>query len=207
MYRYRIEINKGVITVRASMVSSAKSAKLMIVDKADNIREVVQTTTLVAKEKTMSCISKGYVAINAAAHSRRVQVSTASAAVGAAVGAPVGGMAGTCSGAVLGGAVGLVPALFTFGLSVPFCAAIGGGLGLCAGTVVGGSVGAVGSGSVAYGAYTYQKPICEKAGKVQQQIKGSAEQIKAKAFDFSSKAREAVSAQLSGTGGTTDYPP
>jgi hypothetical protein len=201
-YRYRIQIKNGLVSVKSTVVSSVEKAKLVVVDKASDVRAGIKTTTLVAKEKTMACVSKGYSAIHAAAHDRCVQVSTASAAVGAVVGAPVGGIAGTCSGAMLGGAVGLVPALFTFGLSVPFCAAVGGGLGLCTGTVVGSSIGAVGSGSVAYGAYTYKKPICEKAEQVQQQLKGSAKQFRAKAIDSYSKAREAVSAQLSGTGGT-----
>jgi hypothetical protein len=201
-YRYRVQIKKRMITVSSKIASSAENAKLMIVDTANHMKTGIETTTLAAKEKTISYVSKSYSSIDATARDRRVQVSAVSAAAGAAVGAPVGGFVGACSGAVLGGAVGLVPALFTFGLSVPFGAVVGGSLGLCTGTVGGGSVAAVGSGSIAYGAYTYQEPILEKAEQVQQHVIGSAENIKAKAIDSYSKAREVVSARLSGTGGT-----
>merc|ERR1719231_1708571 len=53
-----------------------------------------------------------------------------------------GGAAGTVTGGVAGAAVGMPAALFTFGLSVPVCAAVGSGVGLCTGVVVGGSAGA-----------------------------------------------------------------
>jgi hypothetical protein len=46
----------------------------------------------------------------------------------------------------------VVPALFTFGLSIPICAAIGGGTGLAVGSTVGASTGAVGGAAVGYGA-------------------------------------------------------
>merc|ERR1712136_193009 len=57
---------------------------------------------------------------------------------------------GAGTGAVVGGAVGIVPALFTFGLSIPVCATIGGSIGLCSGTAVGSSVGAIGGGAAGY---------------------------------------------------------
>merc|ERR1712032_1742378 len=66
----------------------------------------------------------------------------------------------------MGGAVvGLVPALFTFGLSIPLCAMIGGGAGLCAGTTLGATCGAVGGGAVGYGSYGNRVAIRETVNR------------------------------------------
>lgn len=56
----------------------------------------------------------------------------------------IGGAGGSALGGLVGAAVGLPPAVLTFGLSVPVCATLGSGLGLCIGSVAGGSVGLVG---------------------------------------------------------------
>merc|ERR1711998_655362 len=75
----------------------------------------------------------------------------------AVAGAVVGGTTTGAVGCVAGAAVGLVPALFTFGLSIPAGAMIG----LCAGTTVGGSVGAVSGGAIGYTGFTHGKAIRE----------------------------------------------
>merc|ERR1711972_1232362 len=62
---------------------------------------------------------------------------------------------GLAAGAGIGAAVGVVPAFFTFGLSIPVGALMGGVFGFCTGTVVGGSTGLV-SGGVA-GHYGYER--------------------------------------------------
>lgn len=59
-----------------------------------------------------------------------------------------------------GAALGVVPALFTFGLSIPVGAAIGG----CVGTVTGGGAGVVGGGVAGYGGFTYKDEIASRAG-------------------------------------------
>merc|ERR1712217_236784 len=74
---------------------------------------------------------------------------------------------GLATGAVAGGVVGILPALFTFGLSIPVFAVIGGSAGLCVGTAVGGTTGAVGGGAVGYGVYTKRAEIAEGACKCQ----------------------------------------
>lgn len=71
------------------------------------------------------------------------KAAIASAAGGAVVLGTGGGATGLATGGAVGAAVGLVPALFTFGLSVPLFAAVGGGCGLVVGTTVGGTTGAV----------------------------------------------------------------
>merc|ERR1712125_296384 len=66
-----------------------------------------------------------------------------------------GGLIGMTTGSGIGAAVGVVPAVFTFGLSIPVCAFMGGACGLCAGVAVGGSAGLVGAGTLGY--YGYER--------------------------------------------------
>merc|ERR1719221_1161897 len=67
---------------------------------------------------------------------RDVQRAAASGAVGA-VGLGAGGAGvGMLTGGAVGAAVGVVPAFFTLGLSIPFCAVVGGGCGFATGAVV-----------------------------------------------------------------------
>ena len=67
-----------------------------------------------------------------------------SGAAGAAVGSTTGAISGSLAGGAFGAVAGLVPAVFTFGLSIPLGAAMGSSLGLVAGSMVGGGTGAVG---------------------------------------------------------------
>lgn len=90
----------------------------------------------------------------ATARARATDPKAQSTAIGAAGGAvamgTAGGFLGITSGCVVGALVGLVPAAFTFGLSIPIGAVIGGGAGLCVGTAVGGSAGLVAGGAAGY---------------------------------------------------------
>jgi len=83
-----------------------------------------------------------------------------STAIGASGGGLVlgagGGATGLVAGGILGSACGVVPAIFTFGLSIPVFAAIGSGVGACAGTIVGGTVGFLGGGAITYGVLSQQ---------------------------------------------------
>mmetsp|Transcript_102177 Transcript_102177/g.256122 ORF Transcript_102177/g.256122 Transcript_102177/m.256122 type:complete len:350 (-) Transcript_102177:203-1252(-) len=81
---------------------------------------------------------------------KKVQVATVSAVGGAAVLGTGGGAAGLVTGSAIGAAVGVIPALFTFGLSIPVLAAVGGGCGLATGTAVGGTVGLLGGGAAGF---------------------------------------------------------
>merc|ERR1712232_295606 len=62
-------------------------------------------------------------------------------------------------GTIVGAACGLIPAVFTFGLSIPIGAAIGGSTGLVAGTVAGGAVGLVGGGVAGRSAHKHREQI------------------------------------------------
>lgn len=68
-----------------------------------------------------------------------------------------GGAFGSVSGVVIGSAAGLIPALFTFGLSVPAGAVIGGSSGLFLGACTGGAAG----GLTGFTTYKYQAQIDE----------------------------------------------
>lgn len=103
-------------------------------------------------------------------------------------------------GAGIGAAVGVVPAVFTFGLSIPVGAFMGGAFGLAAGTVVGGSAGLVGGGTVGY--YGYER---------RNEIKGAAKGVSDKANSYANALKDRVLASkeyaislVSGTGGTKE---
>lgn len=68
-----------------------------------------------------------------------------------------GGTGGLVCGGSIGALVGLAPAPFTAGLSVPLGAAVGAGAGLCVGASVGSTVGAVGGLLVGRGVF-YRQP-------------------------------------------------
>lgn len=91
------------------------------------------------------------------ATSPRVQVTAVSAAGGAVALGTGGGIAGLAAGSTAGAAWGCVPALLTFGLSVPISAAVGGVTGLCAGAAIGSCSGFVGGGVVGCTAYNRRK--------------------------------------------------
>merc|ERR1719203_1763355 len=63
-----------------------------------------------------------------------------------------GGAMGLLIGSASGAAWGCIPALLTFGLSIPVCAAVAGGTGLCFGASIGGGIGVMGGGVAGYGA-------------------------------------------------------
>merc|ERR1712151_502169 len=79
-----------------------------------------------------------------------------------------GGAFGMASGVVAGSAGGVIPALFTFGLSIPAGAILGGGTGLFLGV----GTGALGGGVVGYEVYMYRD-----------QLKDGMLHIKTKALD------------------------
>lgn len=114
--------------------------------------------------------------------SPQYQAATVTAVGGAAVGSTSGAAVGLVSGGTVGAIVGLVPAIFTFGLSIPLFAAIGGTCGAAAGAVAGGSAGFVGGAGAGYGAYQRK----DKLGKI------------------ASDSASFVRARFSGTTGGTD---
>merc|ERR1711920_672874 len=94
---------------------------------------------------------------------RHVQVTTASAIGGAVTFGSAGGATGLVAGGAVGAAVGVPAAIFTFGLSIPFCATVGAvvGGGTCA--TVGGTTGLLTGGAAGYHVYAHKEGIKDGA--------------------------------------------
>jgi len=88
--------------------------------------------------------------------SSKFQVTAVSAAAGGVTVGTSGAVVGCATGGAIGAVVGIIPAPFTFGLSIPFFAAMGGGAGLCIGATAGGTVGALGGGTTGYHIHAYR---------------------------------------------------
>merc|ERR1712093_193855 len=129
-----------------------------------------------------------------------VKVTALSAAGGAATLGAGGGLVGITAGAGIGAAVGIVPAIFTFGLSIPIGAFIGGACGLCAGTVVGGSAGLVGGGAAGCYGYEHRDEIKGTVKGVGEKANGYAGALKARVL----ASKDYAISIVSGTGGTTE---
>jgi len=126
----------------------------------------------------------------------KVGVTSSSAVAGAVVGGATTGAFGTVAGA----AVGIIPALFTFGLSIPAGAVIG----LCAGTVVGGSAGAVGGGAIGYTGFTHGDAIKETVQSSLSKVSTKATELKATGFTRAAEATESVKSMVRASTGGSD---
>jgi len=93
------------------------------------------------------------------------QKHTISTGAGAITLGSMGGAFGTATGVFVGGAAGIVPALLTFGLSIPAGACVGGVTGLLVGVSAGGSAGA------ASGFCVYKYRVQIKNGIVEVRVK------------------------------------
>lgn len=113
--------------------------------------------------------------------SDKFKVTAATTTAGAAAGGGAGAIIGTTAGAALG----LIPALFTFGLSLPVGAVVGG----CVGTAAGTTAGAAGGGAIGYGGYTYKK-----------EIRSGVETLVAKVKEQTASAKSNVSASIAKAG-------
>eukprot|EP00441_Pelagodinium_beii_P015190 CAMPEP_0197651946 /NCGR_PEP_ID=MMETSP1338-20131121/34150_1 /TAXON_ID=43686 ORGANISM="Pelagodinium beii, Strain RCC1491" /NCGR_SAMPLE_ID=MMETSP1338 /ASSEMBLY_ACC=CAM_ASM_000754 /LENGTH=353 /DNA_ID=CAMNT_0043226719 /DNA_START=158 /DNA_END=1219 /DNA_ORIENTATION=- len=91
--------------------------------------------------------------------SRTVKTTALSAAGGAITLGTGGGILGLTGGGAIGAACGVLPAFFTFGLSIPIGAALGGSVGWATGVTVGGTAGALGGGAAGL---TYTRLVPEK---------------------------------------------
>jgi len=229
-YRYRAEIGDGAVHIKVK----ALRAKDRAAEKAQELQMVANSWVGSAKAHaggTVQALSDatseaaerakvfGHVAATSV-HSKAselgtnakalalnpaAQATSAGAAGGSVTVGAAGGGLGLLAGGAAGAAVGLVPALFTFGLSIPVCAAIGGGAGACLGTAAGGTTGFVGGGAVGYGAYnaySQRKEISLGASEALTKLGGMAESVKEGAKERANMSASFIKARLSGTGGT-----
>merc|ERR1712151_940107 len=93
------------------------------------------------------------------AYDRRFQITAVSAGASTAVCGTAGAAGGVIVGGAVGALVGIVPALFTFGLSIPIFAIVGGGAGLVVGAAGGATVGFVGGGAAGCVGASFGGPI------------------------------------------------
>merc|ERR1712217_998203 len=101
-----------------------------------------------------------------AASDKNIQATAAGSLSGSAALGASGGATGLAAGSIVVAAVGVIPAVFTFGLSIPIGAAIGGSTGLLAGTVGGAAVGFVGAGVAGRTAHTHREQIGDRVTAV-----------------------------------------
>jgi len=141
-----------------------------------------------------------YHQIKAIASEPEVQVGVASAAGGAVTLGAGGGVMGLTAGAGVGAAVGVVPALFTFGLSIPIGAFIGGATGLCVGTAVGSGAGVVGGGAAGYYGYKHRAHHKAAAKGVVAKAETYLNAMKQRAME----SKKYVGKFVSSTGGTKE---
>merc|ERR1712039_681865 len=137
------------------------ATKARLVAMRESIVAQAQNATAMTKRKVYALRISGVQV----AKDPKNQATAAGATVGGVALGGAGGAIGLATGAVAGGVVGIVPALFTFCLSIPVFAVVGGGAGLCVGTAVGGSAGSVGGGAIGYGVYGKRAEIADTARK------------------------------------------
>jgi len=155
------------------MTAMMKTTVGEIQEKAVVVYRNIKTKAEETKDKTMVLC-----------RNPQFQTGTIATAGGAITFGTVGGTFGLASGVVLGSAAGVVPALFTFGLSIPVGGAMGGIGGLCTGTLVGSSAGGVG-GLTAY--------------KYRVEIKDGMMIVKVKAQDALKATKDRTMTALNGT--------
>jgi hypothetical protein len=200
-----------VVIVDTIDVSKKRTAKL-----ANDTQEFVlaRTPTPVksAASKTYTTVSTKATDLNTSAKALaadpKAQATAAGAAGGAVTLGATGGAVGLASGTVIGAAVGVVPALFTFGLSIPIGAMIGGGAGMCVGTAVGGTTGLVAGGAAGYkkdeissGAKKAVAQAADCATSAKDRAGASRDFVFSKVTSSASYLRARVR-MISGTGGT-----
>lgn len=167
-YKYRVELKDGLIFVKRKALTTAELAKkktqdsiLVVRSEVDGkitaVRRSASDLRLIARRRSSSAL--------AALRVRALRLSetrVGCAATGAVAGGAAGAACGAAVGGLAGGALGVVPSLFTFGLSIPATAIIG----ACAGTVTGGGMGVFGGGAVGATGFTYRKEIANGVEKV-----------------------------------------
>jgi len=185
---------------RAAATSCALAARTKAADTRAALHKHVSMHLVSAKDIAMQSAARASSTAKVAgvkakelASDKTVQVTTASAAGGAAVLGAGGAVSGLVVGGTIGAALGVVPAIFTFGLSIPLFAVVGSGCGLVTGTGVGSATGATLGGVSGFG-FTRRKEIGSK-------VDGAASYVKVRAYD----SAEYVRAKLGGATGETSY--
>jgi len=207
IYKYRVEIKNGVIVVKVEAENAIKKAKLKatgLLSDVDMQARKLRTSVIdiAGRGKHNSRKALEFAKMKASetlnlATTTRVGVTSTSAVAGAVV-------AGTTTGAfgaVAGAAVGIVPAFFTLGLSIP----VGAVIGSCVGTTVGGTAGAVGGGALGYGGFTYRETISDNIQSSWSKVSTKADTLRMVAFSHVADAKESMKSIVRGSTGGSDH--
>jgi len=183
--------------ISASVGNVADACSGFACDLKSKVKSNSQIISAAVKEKSSQaievCSTKLHTGIEGAkvlAADQGFQVTAATAAGGAVVVGAGGAATGLAFGGTLGAAVGVVPALVTFGASIPFCAVVGGVCGSTMGAVCGSAAGLIGGGAVGYGTYSRRESIGNGVTTCKAKIGDCAEYVKVRL--------------VGGTGGTCD---
>jgi hypothetical protein len=200
-YKYRLEIKEGIVVVKVKAVNAASATKFKAIalrgQAADAVVAARKRAVLMVQDTTASVRSKAEHAfvISKTKASETVTFATTTrtgvASTTALTGGAVGGAAGGGAGMLVGAAAGVVPAIFTFGLSIPVGAAVG----LCCGSAIGSGAGVVTGGALGYGGFTYKKEILGVKSKMAK----SASHLKL-------QMTQQVALVCGGTGGSESHP-
>merc|ERR1712129_300491 len=208
-YKYRIEIKSGVMTLKVKVCDINDKGKAQVLKVCTDtrnrvykvqvaVREIAIKYANKVKENSLAAVEISKIKASKAytfATTTKVGVTATSTAAGAVVGGTTIGAVGT----LIGAAAGVVPAIFTFGLSIPAGAMIG----MCAGTAFGGSAGAVTGGVAGYTGFTHGKAIKEKVKGSLSAATSKADNLKIKALTCVGDAKTSLSAHVSAsTGGS-----
>lgn len=120
---------------------------------------------------------------------RTVTIVTATGAVTLST---VGGAFGCAAGIVTGSLAGVVPAIFTFGLSIPVGATVGGTVGLAVGASAGGATGAAGGGMIGYGGHQYRNEITTGVIHIKKSALGGVKSVKVMVYDKTNAAKQSA---------------
>lgn len=205
-YKYRVEMKDGAMIVKVKAQDTINTTKQKAVMVLNTAKATVDTQVhklhasvadIASRAKINSIAAVGLAQTKASeafnfATTTKVGTTSSSAVAGAVVGGTTTGAFGTVAGA----AVGVVPAIFTFGLSIPAGAVIG----LCVGAAVGGSAGAVGGGALGYGGFTHREAIRSSW----KQVNTRAERLKTRACTRASDAKDSVKTMVRGSTGGSD---
>lgn len=152
-------VNDTLVSIRVRLQDIARAVHVTMSGIYSEAQ--MQLFALTSYAKTTSAAVSDRVCVTIA--DKNVQVTAASAVGGAAALGASGGATGLVTGSAIGAACGIMPALFTFGLSIPVGAVLGGSAGLCMGTVAGGTMGLVGGGAAGRSAHKHRAEIKEAA--------------------------------------------
>jgi len=173
---FRVQVVRARDSVRRVAVSSSAKAQA----KMKAVKQRAMSLFTSAQEKATTAVEVSQTKAKAIASDKAVQATVASAAGGAVIVGTGGAATGLITGGAIGAAVGVVPAVFTFGLSIPFCAIVGGGCGMATGTAAGGAFGGAVGGMGGYTAYSKREALGKFVGMAKETSCNSAGYVRAK---------------------------